>query len=406
MLVLCVFWWLKNRDKPYLKVRSTAAMMLTSTGYFAGLIALPLQRWSLDNNSFLNSCATIVVLLVISLSLAIFGTMLRYWIVFVKRQLLEKLVEEFAMGRQHFSKQPRNDKTVDATAEKYMYRSSEEFTWKLSGLIVILTLGVSFFSAAITCPQFKLVDCNFSRLFKIFAGLGVTWWLSIVFFFTYLKYKTKDYPDPFGLQAEVLYSMITVTICTPLAIVTMLLYPVEENDESAKTYQFDYLTSLDLFLNLYFFYLIPYQVYKARKYAKGSSDYGALKLLDILNHPVGRKLFQQHLISEWNAPNLSFWLAFQSWKKNYFSISQDVRETMARNIYRVYFTEQSATELNVSYTARIELKEMIEGDMKYALILFDAVGREVYDLMEQDIFFRFKITERYRLYMGLEPKNQ
>lgn len=428
LALLSMGWWIANRKKHYLHVRPTAAMMLTTIGYMLGLVAQPFVRWKLDAPNYLNRCSTSSLILSSSIFLIVAGGQLKYIVTHNKNALVKKLVHQYAtmqaskmtasagllintrtsfrrseISRSSALSASTSKEGPKLSTKKLVYRSSQRYSWRLSMLFVLGSIGCAVLSTSMLCPEFRLVDCNLSRSYRIATAVSFIGTLFAMGSLYYMKKRTQHHPDPFGLQREIYVSIISGLLVFPLLAAAFLLSEpslraTEDQEEGDPSAYMDYTLLVDVALAFCFVHAVPYQVFIARKHPNNHYD---LRLIDILRHPLSRDLFHQHLCTELTAPNLAFWLSVQDWKEQYSNESRFDRETIAKEIFELYFSPDSSSEVNVSYFARQRLEQIILADIEYPVSTFDEVSKELFKLMEDDTFFRFKISNQYRFYMGL-----
>lgn len=417
---MSVWWWIKNKKRYYLQVRSTAAMFLNTAGFMVGLLQ-PYIKWRMDKPNFMNRCSTTYVLFSLSMFLFTSGISVHHLLGYYKTRLIENVIRQYVLGphkanrsdgRQQLkhsttttSSEVRSQISQNPEVNRRLYRSSQKFLWKLSFCLVIGSFIISFTIVAFQCPEFGIVDCNGRRQFIAGSGITAVMFFVVLLIIYVIRKKTKEHPDPFELQKELIEALFVNAAVTFSLSTGFLLtaFRSEIATESASLESFDFTTLVDLTIVLLYIRIVPYQVYVARKYP--NSHYN-LKLADVLRHPSSRELFHQYLISEYSAPNLSFWMAVQHWRETYATTAVDVRQANAKALFKTYFAPESLSELNVGYFSRQALADAISAEHEYSLQLFDKVEKEVFKLMEDDLFFRFKMSNLYMFYMGLGSKQK
>lgn len=411
-----MYWWHVNRDRQYLKVRSYAASVITTLGYLISLVALPLYRWSLDEMSFLNNCSVQTFLLHTGTMIVLSSSILRYTVSYYKYRLLEEVIKDFAYNqtkgshRGSFSSRtavviltgdrasksqsnPRS-KDVSSAAQKFMYLSSQRFTRNLGVFLVLLSLLIGALMTLCLCPDLNLVTCDKHRNGIVQAVIGTLYPVFWLVFYVILKYRSKDYPDPFGLIHEVFIAVLIVVCLFPWVMFVVL---TEHKELESFPIAYDPKTAYDAILTTLFLYLVPYQVFRSSRQKEFN-----LQLGDVLNHRLGTQLFNYHLFMELSSPNLSFWTVVQEWKKSYKETGSELREKIALNIFRKFFSQESLNEMNVSCDVKEKLRQEIHANGIIKVTVFDEAADQIFKLMEEDSFFRFKVNGMYRYYMGLD----
>ena len=412
ILAFSLLAWIVNRNLPYLRKRSSTQIALLTTSWVCNLLAGPVSRASLKSPSILNSC--VLINLTFSMVIPAFlGPQVIRLILFRNRvKYNRKLSETFTNtsdSRGQFELltvrspgEPIRDETK-SQIDRLRYKASPRFGVVLAaaGFVFSVLLCVAF--TLFSCPQLGVAkDCFVASMDTLLTVL-LFMFPAIIFFILLLKFsrEVRKYPDPFGILHEIkTVFMFGLPLCI-LSIVLMMINPGDFNIEG-EPYRFDYTLLFDVAFLLVFCYSIPYQIYRARKSRKQDFDH-SVSFKAVLDNPIGRQLFRQHLINEFSVENLNFYEAVEIFKetfnrdeKRYLS-----RGKFAKNLFSRYLARRHVTQVNVSDAIIRNLASKMEGDnFEVKVDLFNEAAEEVYSLMENDSFRRFQNTAEYKEYIG------
>lgn len=123
-------------------------------------------------------------------------------------------------------------------------------------------------------------------------------------------------------------------------------------------------------------------------------------LAKVLNDKVGMVTFKNFLKSVFAEENLGFWCDVVAFKQT----TPEQREFEAKRIYVLYIHDKATYPLNVSQTARATITQQIEQPAATVEIkIFDVAQDEAYEMMERDLFPRFRQSNYfYKLQEGLD----
>ena len=342
------------------------------------------------------------------------GIAIRYMTFYYKHLLMELVVELFANGDnpersliprrsavtttlpRHKADDEARKSAILLLAKKYSHRTSSSFAYKVMIALLVPGICCSILISSFICPSIGLIDyCDEEKFYNVgvvFLAVGL---VSYIVSYLILKRRTRQHPDPFGLLNELLVDILVGMVLLIPTFVIVATGPTPVNEKEV-------LVDKDLYHDVpflfHFVYLVPYQVFIA---ARSPEDKYNLSLKDIVEHPLGKQLFKQHLISEYSFPNLMFWQTARDWKAAFDETSQEVREKVAKNLFGKYFSTDSPTEINVSAAQKNLARQALESGEKLEITLFDGLLEEIFVLMESDSFYRFKIKGVYHLFMGL-----
>lgn len=133
-------------------------------------------------------------------------------------------------------------------------------------------------------------------------------------------------------------------------------------------------------------------------------------LQSILQHQVSRQLYCDFLDKEFGSENIQFYDAVTEYKNEYESSSEEKREVQATNIIKKFLTEDSDFAVNVTSRMYKDAQELLN-TKKFTESCFDVSSKEIYKMMEKDLFQRFRrsksfthLLERVRSYDDLDAQ--
>ena len=122
-------------------------------------------------------------------------------------------------------------------------------------------------------------------------------------------------------------------------------------------------------------------------------------LATVLSSIEGVKAFAAHLVSELSLENLYFYLAVKAWKDDFSKMTDEEKHERATHILNTYVLPSSPLEVNISHSPRTELIMKLNNH-EFTKNMFDSSGAEVYLLMENDSYSRFKRSRQFQAYMN------
>ena len=117
------------------------------------------------------------------------------------------------------------------------------------------------------------------------------------------------------------------------------------------------------------------------------------ELSHLLSHPKGLAAFRQFLETSLANENLEFWEDCNAFRQSTFSSITDLNNA-ANAIYDKYCKEDSAEEVNIPSILRTALQDKI-GNNKLSLDMFEDAQKEIYKVMSQDNYKRFKASQDF-----------
>ena len=113
----------------------------------------------------------------------------------------------------------------------------------------------------------------------------------------------------------------------------------------------------------------------------------------------GAKAFALHLASELSLENLYYYISANTWKDEFDTMTDIEKLEKATNMVEMYLTSNSALEVNLSGVTKERLRAKISS-RTFSADMFEASKIEVYQLMEDDSFQRFKRSPHFQAYMN------
>mmetsp|Transcript_4694 Transcript_4694/g.6245 ORF Transcript_4694/g.6245 Transcript_4694/m.6245 type:complete len:474 (+) Transcript_4694:191-1612(+) len=407
VIVISSFWWYSRRDTMYLKRRNPEVLPLVCVGFVANLLTGPLYRATSTDENLINSCVFTNFMFNLVAPPFVAVQVIRLLLFRNRVRYNKKVAELFSTSK------PTMDSTMssietDLSQDKYETilrplkdKATAAYGLKLGFIYLILIALFCTGFVATTCKTFMTPenDCNFSI---VASSSAVFFLLPIVFTGAlqfHISYQTKGEPDPFHLLSEIKWSYVFPLFLTFLGIV---LGTVNVGGyDSADVESFNWAVVIDFAVLWFFVYTVPYRVWQSYRF-QNSEQYVNVRLKDVLSSPTGEKLFEQHLVNEFSTENLTFWRAVQKWKKSFAANQEDSQERMAKNIYNRWLKPGSVLRVNISSVQSEHVREILESTEMLPLSLFDEASNEVYRLMSNDSFQRFKGDPLFAEFYGLE----
>lgn len=141
---------------------------------------------------------------------------------------------------------------------------------------------------------------------------------------------------------------------------------------------------MDIGFFLFIIVTLPVQLYYARVISS-RKDRDNTGLEELLKTDRGYAFFQLYLATELSLENLLFYSAVDEWRKHCNADSFDGSETaatVARRIYRTYFSRRSLFEVNVSSVTAEKLRSFFASDPSSVPVdIFDEAQEEILHLM-------------------------
>jgi CRP-like cAMP-binding protein len=115
-------------------------------------------------------------------------------------------------------------------------------------------------------------------------------------------------------------------------------------------------------------------------------------LKHILMHTKGMEAFRTFLEKRLAQENIEFWAAVKELQN---IIDEEDIKAQSLKIFRTYCDEGSEKQVNLPYTIRNFIQAELLEKKRYDASLFDSAQNEIYELMKNDHFTKFKKTTEY-----------
>eukprot|EP00924_Labyrinthula_sp_SR-Ha-C_P014451 snap_masked-scaffold_20-processed-gene-5.84-mRNA-1 protein AED:1.00 eAED:1.00 QI:0/-1/0/0/-1/1/1/0/446 len=415
IVIFSLLLWLRHYKHQNLQVRSTPLMLLFSYAILINIFEQHLNKATFSNYvdsnftdwKLLHKCEFEVFhsISYVPIILLTFALRLHRWKANVKYN--QKLAEFFEQ-KNKFDIVPAFDNHLVLSEATEIRRvrnlKSEKHLLKLAVFGLILITIYAAIIAYFSCPSSGNCLYNDNSTESV-INLSLNLIPSLLFFgmLFYTRKQLKTYPDPLNLLREMQQLILIPTFAAVVYIVLRVSDPFGVNDENGKT-SFSYAIVIDVSFLVAFiiFVSIPaiktYQS-KFKTYAQEAETYS---LTEILDNSTGMKLFKNHLIFEFSVENLYFYLTAKEWKAGFEknALRRDYFEEEAKTIYKRYLQEGAANQVNLGFSEVDKILKRIEKG-EISLTLFDEVVYNIFVLMSQDSFSRFKETKTYKEFVGL-----
>jgi len=265
--------------------------------------------------------------------------------------------------------------------------------------MIVNSLGGTLY-VMLSCPVFGSGKCNLASVGNLASVFFIVVMLSFVAFHVYVNRKCTGYPDPFGILYEIRHSYYVPVPIGLLSIVLGSIDPGGVQDRTPIVWTWGIVADFAIFSLILF--TLPYQIYRSYYYGEASEDDigRSINLSDFLENETGAKLFENHLLEEFSAENLTFWKSVKWWKEKFNQTSKDIRRREAQNIFSRWLSVGALFQVNVSHPIRDTIGKRLEEETNVSIDLFDGAQKEIYRLMDTDSFSRFKQTRAFKQYIG------
>ena len=127
-----------------------------------------------------------------------------------------------------------------------------------------------------------------------------------------------------------------------------------------------------------------YRSYYAKPPVQYPNNEVVSSLQSLLRDQKGLERFKEFLVGEFSVENLLFFLDVEEYR----GISDTAqRQTVAQHLFNTYIIEGSMLEVNINFKSK---RTIHAGIVSPSVYTFDHAQEEIYHLMEQDSFNRFK----------------
>lgn len=399
-----VLWGIKRSSLIYLRKRSYSAAMINGIGQLISLFAGPFTLLFKSNNNIATWCTVFNTAFATTPPLLITTAVLTALSFRNNANLTKSLIR---------STELYEGKPVQITNRTW-YLASEKFSIVLFFITLSFTIGFTTLISFQFCPQsfgnenekgkcrtLSIKDLTIVFIFTIYLIIGCL----VVF---YIRYKLKTFPDPFKILINLRKGLSFSFLGIIPIIILIGLNPgnIDEIDEEKQEIFFTYGVLIDIPIFFFFLYLVPYEIFNGYKFNQTEEIYLNKTLEEILNDSDGYELLKQFLISEFNLKNLLFLENIKTLDKlnSYDEINEKILFIYEKFIKheRLYLSDETYKLIENTIKQNENNQISIEN---YKNIYIKAYN-ETKAKIEKQSFNRFKETEEFRVYMGVEPQKQ
>lgn len=271
------------------------------------------------------------------------------------------------------------------------FLASKRFTTLICAvLFLIQTLLYAVYYSLVFAPGQGCLGCGVVQLYPL--SLPVTLLTILIGIGTVVR--LWKYPDTLGIKKELLV-LVSMFVFFYILLVPLLNVFTGRLEETG-VWNWSFVTQLALLLATT--YSLPYQVWKAKKFAKKDKFTSTSELSTVLKSEDGTKAFALHLASELSLENLYFFKNVSNWKAEYSKVGNRAAGEQAVVLYDDYFGKESIFPVNVSSKTVKRVYQAISNGCPETT--FDESLEEVYKLMSTDSFYRFTKSSYYVAYQN------
>jgi hypothetical protein len=291
-----------------------------------------------------------------------------------------------------------------------LYRASNAYMLLLV-ILLIIPFAIGYGLLFIIMPQiygYGCYGCMPGYWVYVVTLVSPYCWVPISY---HWRSEAMKEEDPLGLCWELNQCIYW---SSGLCFVGMMLLVTDEYHGLTVTGAFsaEWLIWLGVFMMWWF--AVPYQIYYHYQHPE---KVDASKLKEILSDPIARGYFIQYLIQEYSVELSKFYFEVQDFKLACLSNKQSAVSLyrFALQIYRVFLTEGSEFELNISGASRLKVRKVLQIDqhtmtkalnndeslpiVQVTATLFDECEAAAIHMMSGSAI-RFVRSELYQKYMG------
>jgi len=118
------------------------------------------------------------------------------------------------------------------------------------------------------------------------------------------------------------------------------------------------------------------------------------ELIDLLNHKVSRNVFEKHLVEMHGEESLHFFDEATTFESTFNAMSTKEMIENAKSIIERFLVANANETVNVSHDI-FKRAQLLLQENQYAPGMFDDAIKQIYILMERDLFQRFKKSEAF-----------
>jgi len=409
MLTSGAFLWFRHREELYLRRRNPELVALASLGVIANLICGPLYRTALDSpDAFRVSCFWVNFNFFVTIPFALVPQYARLELFKNRFRFNRKVAEIF---ESNIIRDGDDDRSYAASSmvsgiiggyklKKLKYRASAKFGLMIAVSGIFMSSIFGFVYASISCPTFGGNECSYagfsSTLQTVLIALPI---LTLIALHVYIQRRTQGEPDVFRIIRETRVSYYFPLFLGLPGTALATLDPGGIQEEIPFRWKWTLL--IDFAFAGYFVWSVHYQVYRALKIKYNASEASGVTLSSILKSETGFVLFEQHVINEFSAENLTCWKAIRDYKTKFDSVTPAANVKTVKRIYHRFIKPGSFFEVNISGASKEAFDELLDLDpSSVTKDVFDSVEQELYNLMSNDSFIRFANSAAFQSYTG------
>lgn len=118
------------------------------------------------------------------------------------------------------------------------------------------------------------------------------------------------------------------------------------------------------------------------------------ELIDLLNHKVSRNVFKKHLVEMHGEESLHFFDEATTFESTYKTMSKKEIIERAKTIIDRFLVANANETVNVSHEI-FNKAQLLLRENQFTPGMFDDAIKEIYILMERDLFQRFKKSDTF-----------
>eukprot|EP00924_Labyrinthula_sp_SR-Ha-C_P002465 snap_masked-scaffold_16-processed-gene-5.25-mRNA-1 protein AED:1.00 eAED:1.00 QI:0/-1/0/0/-1/1/1/0/490 len=443
IMVVSLVGWIMLRRKSYIKYRQPPLIFLLCIGWIFNLVVGPLHRGMFSKTDyylaetdeerefelgkiekelyFFHNCVFDQILFHSIVSIISWIQFVRIWQIFQKVKFNKFLALHTEQNAKLFHINLRKKKEIGSSHSSIVSLTStklrrsklllsKEFAFLIASVGIICSCLYSLWIASDICPELgedqckiNIADVSSKRTFVLNIAPGIFF----IIFFLYVLHVTKKYPDPFKFFLEIKQAYVVCLLLMLLGAALDSFDPLGNfQEDSGKIIYFDYAIIIDLGINWYCFRSITvpilitlYKKYFAWKGEKVVSSFeNQISFSELLEHEDGIRLFRAHLQFEFSSENLDFYLTAKEWKDNfYMDLENERKKQYAINIYNRWLKPNGVSPVNVPFSIQNAIYEKLEANSPVEATLFNSAIQEIYMLMQNDSFSRFREKQDFCL---------
>lgn len=285
-------------------------------------------------------------------------------------------------------------------------------------IIVAIILAISDPAYTAGCTGCRLSS---GEVFEILAAGAIYLIFGVV-----AAYKTKSYPDPWGLRRE-----ISVVVCAAIVILFGFILGSYNNPPPNVVYDHQFLICGGMILTLGWLTIaqvaIAYvregdvqerrarqRLLRKNQRQRNNPAAASVKMEDtfrvessgavsvseklnvksILANPIMLKAFESFLTAELGVESLLFLRDSENWRLGFVDLGETARVARSKRIYNLYINTSGTLPINIPASTSSQIKNAIaKADITQNL--FDVARDDIMDLLQAGAVFRFHASQFY-----------